>query len=351
MDQEALNYLKTEREISAFRAESLRKLSEKGSASTKRLLAIEDEFISLPFEELADDVAGLLCAINIFRNSRTAFYEMYGVGGNKPKINTTSLPILRAALDAEIISMADKQTDFSAKASRHFGRVMVVLLAILNHLDKAITRIAELAIIVDHNDLIKEIGRKYERDIFSIYNDIISGSYNAGPITRKVREIISDTKPLVNIVNGEAPGFYEITSGKIKSKSLSGFFIPSKHSGREILRPYHFKLIDEDGFDISGCFEPDTKSLLMEISNEYYKFIPIISLAKIKDNLIVLDKYNSLIKKIYHAKLDGLSNIKLDISLSTIMVPMSRTEDEGLKEASIAASAIFNRLVITTINL
>lgn len=353
MNQEAKNYLKTECEISSFRAESLRKILEKTqSSSTKRLLAIEEEFVSLPFESFVEDLPGLLCAINIFRTSRTTFYEMYKIGGTKSDINTTAIPRLRASLEKEISLMAERQTDFSAKAARHFGRVIVILLSILSYLDKAMTRMSELSIVTDHNDLIMEISKRYESDIFSVYNLVVAGGYNKGLIKSDAQDAISRIKQLIDISTGQSDGFYEISSNKMKSKSLFGFFIPSKHSGREILRPYHLHLVDEDDFDISGLFSLDAKSMLFSSGGieEYYKYISVIDLAKIKDNLILLDKYNVLIKKIFHRKLNDMPNIRINTDLSSIMVPASRTEDEGLKEALIEASAIFNKLIITTIN-
>lgn len=353
MDQEAKNYLKTELEISSFRAESLRKLLDKTqSSSTKRLLAIEEEFISLPFEEIVEDLSGLLCAINIFRTSRTTFYEMYKIGEKKSNINTTAISQLRASLEIEISAMAEKQTDFSAKASRHFGRVIIILLSILNYLDKAIVRMAELSVVIDHIDLIKEISKRYESDIFSVYNAIIAGRYNTSLIKQDACDAISRIKPLIDMADIQLDGFYEIGSNKMKSKNLFGFFIPSKHSGREILRPYHLHLVDEDGFDVSGLFSLETKSMLLLSgeNEEYYKYIPVIDLSKIKDNLILLDKYNVLIKKIFHRRLNDMKNVRIDTEMSSVMVPSSRTEDEGLKEALIAASAIFNKLTITTIN-
>ena len=89
MELDYLKYLKTEREISEFKINSLKKVLSKKDPSTKRLLAIEEEFLSIPFEKIVSNLSELLSAIKIFRESRTKFFELY----NKEEVttNTSSL--------------------------------------------------------------------------------------------------------------------------------------------------------------------------------------------------------------------------------------------------------------------
>lgn len=352
MEQEAIEYLRTEREISAFRAESLRKLlSARGEASTKRLLAIEEEFGEIPFESISDDISSLLSAIKIFRSSRTAFYKMYDLRHLSSAQSGKILLTLRDSLKAEISLMAERLQDLGAKSARHVARVLVILISILDYVNKSISRIEALDVSIDYNDLLVEIGRKYELDIFSMFNAIIV-SGGGDWLSTRAQGIIRSVRPLENLASSSSGDeFYLVNSEKIRGRNVFGFFIPSKHTGREILRPYHLSVFDHEGFDLSRLFDLDAKSVMFGLTGEYYKFVPVISLTKIKDDLVMLDRYDNFIRRIFDSKLGGgRGGIRIDTENSEILVPASRTEDEGLKEASIVASAIFQKLITATTN-
>lgn len=85
---EILKYIETERDISRFNIRTLGKI-ENLSASKKRILDIEREFVSIPFETFEfQDVADVAAAISIYRTSRSLFYKTYNV--NKPKVLSDS---------------------------------------------------------------------------------------------------------------------------------------------------------------------------------------------------------------------------------------------------------------------
>ena len=77
LEKDLLKYLNTEREISRFKIDSLKKSLNKNEASTKRLIEIEEEFLSIRFETLANSLSELLSAIKIFRESRWSKNEYY----------------------------------------------------------------------------------------------------------------------------------------------------------------------------------------------------------------------------------------------------------------------------------
>lgn len=78
-----LKYIEVEKDLSRFNIKTLERLKDI-SASKKRILQIEREFVSLPLEKWEfEDVADVAAAISIYRTSRNLFYKTYGV--KKPK--------------------------------------------------------------------------------------------------------------------------------------------------------------------------------------------------------------------------------------------------------------------------
>lgn len=83
-----LRYIKNEKDISQYKIAALSR-KKNLNLSQRRLLDIETEFISLPFENMEfEDVADVAAAIAIYRISRISFYKTYIA---KEKIDTQNL--------------------------------------------------------------------------------------------------------------------------------------------------------------------------------------------------------------------------------------------------------------------
>ena len=341
MEQDYLKYLKTEREISEFKIESLKKMLHKGDASTKRLLAIEEEFIKIPFEKLAGSLSELLSAIKIFRDSRTAFHNIYKeeVSSSKSDI----LQLFQEKLKKKILDIDLSLENLKIKNARERARVLIILLSMFLYINESINKIQKMQINIDENDLLVEIKNKYDEDIFVFYNYVIDNAAEFDFLTKNAKNFILEIKKLENISIESDFDFFKIKPTNFRNKKIFGFFIPSKHSGRETLKPYHMSLYDEDGLNISKLFSLSPRAVLL--NKEYYKFISIVSLNDIKNNIVLLERYEELMKKIFHLKLSGRDNLKIDINKSSILIPHSRTEDDGIRSALNESSAIFSNIL------
>lgn len=346
MNSEVEKYLKTEREISLFRIEYLKKMLHKNEASTKRLLAIEEEFLTIPFEKMSSNLPELLSALKIFRDSRVAFHDLYEVPKEEVFLgDSNTVGLCLTSLNSEILKISKEGEYSNIKDFRSNGRLLTILLCISSYLTRTLRDLKDNNLNIDHKDLLEEISKKYNQDIFSLYNEIISNPDKILLPNKESLRAVNSAKPLENISIKNDPIFFEIRSEKIKRKNLFGFFIPSRHTGRETMRPYHLRLFDEDGFNVSKLFNLQTRSIYLKEKNEYYKFVSIVPLDEIKDNLVLLDRYQFLMKKIFHNKLSGKSGIKIDCEKSFILTSSSRTEDEGLRDAFVFASAIFSNIL------
>jgi len=347
MNSELEKYLKTEREISLFRIEYLKKMLPKNEASTKRLLAIEEEFLTIPFEKMSSNLPELLSALKIFRDSRAAFHDLYKVPKDEEVSlgDSNAIELCLTSLNSEILKISREIEYFNIKDFRSNGRLLTILLCLSNYLGRTLQDLKDKNINIDHKALLEEISKKYNQDIFSLYNEIISNPDKTLLPNEDSLRAVSTAKPLENISSKNDPTFFEIRSEKIKRKNLFGFFIPLRHTGRETMRPYHLRLFDEDGFNVSKLFNLQTRSIYLKEKNEYYKFVSIVSLDEIKDNLVLLDRYQLLMKKIFHNKLSGKSGVRIDCEKSSILASSSRTEDEGLRDAFALGSSIFSNIL------
>lgn len=344
MEQDYLKYLKTEREISEFKIESLKKMLQKGDASTRRLLAIEEEFMQIPFEKIAGSLSELLSAIKTFRDSRTNFHDIYTMD-EKKKRSDQNLDLAINSIRKKILDIDFEIKNSRIKVARDRSRILIILLCIMLYIDESKRKISDLKLSISESDLLSEMGKKYEEDIFVFYNQVIDSIDDFDFISDSSKKIISEIKKLENISNIEDCDFFTIKQKLFRSKKIFGFFLPSKHSGRETLKPYYINLFDEDGLNVSKLFSSNPKAILL--NDEYYKFISLLSPDKLKDNLVLLDKYEEFMKKIFHLKLSGKDNISIDVKSSTILVPCSRTEDEGIRAALESSSAIFSSIITT----
>lgn len=347
MEQDYLKYLKTEREISEFKIEQLKKSPSGGDSSKKRLIAIEEEFISIPFESIATNLSELLSAIKIFRESRTAFYDLYSQG----QVSSIDyLNVLNEAKNKVKQKIQDLEIDIvgsKIRPARNKSRLLNIMICILMYLEKTELEISRMNLKVKYSDLNSEILKRYYEDIFLFYNDIILESANFNFLNKSSKELLSEIKPLTNIAIDSGSDFFSILNTKTRGRGLFGFFIPAKHVGREILKPYYLKLYDEDGLNISRLFSYNPKSILL--NDEYYKFLTLLNPEDIKDNLVLLERYEVLMKKIFHLKLSGKENLKVDTKKSLILVPASRTEDEGIRVALLESSTILSNILTNSI--
>lgn len=105
---EILSYIDIEKDLSRFNIKTLER-SKDISASKKRILEIEKEFISLPLETWEfEDVADVAAAISIYRSSRSLFYKTYGV--KKPKSLTKN----------ELIDRLNRKISFIQESANEF---------------------------------------------------------------------------------------------------------------------------------------------------------------------------------------------------------------------------------------
>lgn len=76
---EILKYIQNEKDIARYQIKQLEKNKEP-SLSRKRILEIEREFVSLPFEEIPfEDLADVAAAISFYRTSRSQFFSTYKI--------------------------------------------------------------------------------------------------------------------------------------------------------------------------------------------------------------------------------------------------------------------------------
>ena len=345
---ELKKYLDTEREISYFRVEHLKKMLTKNDPSTKRLMEIEQEFLSIPFENIVNTLPELLSAIKIFRTSRLAFFKSYPEL-IKAEENVDDNDIADGILNSirkEIHALSVRDDQLRIKEFREKGRTILTLLCLYSYIERTIKEINDRDIRITEREILNEIYHKYNEDIFYFYNLLLKNP-NFSFINTFSKNAIMATKPLENIcIESDSP-FFEIREEIVKGKKIIGFFLPIPHIGREIMQPYHLHLFDEDGFNVSKVFDMHAKSVVLRERDKYYKFVQIIDLDKIKDNLLLLEKYHLLMQKI---KDKGSANLKIDCNSSSIMCPCSRTEDEGLRDSFASASAIFANILKKTSN-
>jgi hypothetical protein len=347
MEQDYLKYLKTEREISEFKIDQLKKSLLNGDPSKKRLLAIEEEFVSIPFENIASNLSDLLSAIKIFRESRTAFYDLYSQTQASNIDYSSLLDNAKGRVKQKIKDLEIDIAGSKIRPARNKSRLLNIMICILMYLEKTELEISKMNLKIKYSDLNSEILKKYSEDIFLFYNDIILESVNFNFLNNNSKELLSEIKPLQNISTDPKDNFFSILNTKTRGRGLFGFFIPAKHIGREILRPYYLKLYDEDGLNISKLFSYNPKSILL--NDEYYKFLTLLNPEDIKDNLVLLERYEFLMKKIFHLKLSGKDNLKIDTKNSLILVPASRTEDEGIRVALLESSTILSNILTNSI--
>jgi hypothetical protein len=214
----------------------------------------------------------------------------------------------------------------------------------LVYLEKTESRIKEMNLKLDSKSLLLEILKQYEYEIFSFYNDVILLAEDFEFIPIKLRNAISDTKPLVSLSNNGEPNFFCIRKESLKGKPLFGMFMPIKHSGRETLKTYNLSVIDSDGANISRLFSLNSKNVLYKEKGEYFKFINILPFSNFSYNISLQDRYNLFMTKIFSEELDSEKS-NYSISHISVLIPSSRTEDDALKEASSTASAIISNLI------
>lgn len=340
MDSDALKYLETEREISSFRLESLKRLDD-GFSSTKRLIAIEEEFLSIKFELVAEALSELLAAINIFRNSRTIFYETYkttDATNNADLVSNDCIELIVSSLKGEITArglLLDSQNHVSLGAIRSEGRVLVILLCILKYFEKSANDLKALNINIDENDIVVEMNKKYYQNIFSFYNEII-GLPDTLILNKAQLLLVSKTKKLHKQCFSEKLGT-KLLCKKIKGIATIGCFLPMKHIGRETSRPYYANIVIRNN-NVSSLFSLQTNSVLPEGSHEYHKFISMIHPDELASNLILLEKYEDLVSTVNGGAF-------IDIEKSFVLIPSSRTEDDGVKASLCVATTIFSNLL------
>jgi hypothetical protein len=343
MIEDCIKYLNTEREISEFKINSLKKMLHKGDPSTKRLLVIEEEFLKIPFEKITNNLSDLLSAIKIFRESRNAFYDLYPLKNNESVLSQNYFDSIKNELRKKIEDAEGEISSSKIKIAREKGRILVILLCIFIYLEKNQNEIKNRNLNIEELDIVREISTRYIEDIFLFYNDVILNINDISFLSEKSKSILSETKYLIDLAKLDGDDFLKIRSEKIRGRSSFGFYLNSKHSGRETLRPYYMSLYDTDGDNISKIFSLVPKVSML--NGEYYKLILLKSPEEIRENIVLLDRYEYLVKKIFHLKLSGKNNIKVDPIKSQVLVPASRTEDEGLKIALLEASAIFSNIL------
>ena len=138
MNNELEKYLKTEREISQFKIESLKRVSEQSNSVTKRLIEIEEEFLSIKFEDMATTMSDLFAAIKIFRDSRRAFHELYPPQSKKENWVEEDIFIqfiIKKIKEKTLLWIKERGLS-GVKEERSIGRFLAISLCIILYLEK-----------------------------------------------------------------------------------------------------------------------------------------------------------------------------------------------------------------------
>ena len=91
MNDNILDYIKNEKDLSKYNLKFLLK-KDISKSSVKRLINIEKEFISTPFEYMNfETVADVATAISIYRKSRQDFYQTYKIESIQVKLDRSEL--------------------------------------------------------------------------------------------------------------------------------------------------------------------------------------------------------------------------------------------------------------------
>ncbi len=332
MEEIYKRYLETEREIALFRATSLRSIYHKNKMpSTKRLISIEEEFLSIKFEEISSTIIELLEAIDMFRDSRKMFYDKYSV---EPLVEEEAGGKMQTLLDLinnEILHEPPK--DISSSEKKIYSRTMVILSCIKKYIEESLEKIKLSGFSINENDLLLDISERYPQDIFRFYNAEIQSFKSPG--FRPIKELLK----IPFQCNAGSQQSIDIALIKMRTKNVYGIYLPIKHVGRETSKPYYLNMICDDGLNISKLFSSNTRAFVERQSGICYRFIYLRGLPEIADDAILLESYFALMEKMIQ------SHVILIDNDSYFLIPGSRTEDDYMKTAFDRASAIFSNLL------
>lgn len=341
MNSEAKKYLETEIEISKFRIASLEKLLTKGERSAKRLISIEEDFQKIDFNSFVSDLPDLLCAINIFRNSREAFKQIYNndisTSFKEQISNLEVLNLIKNLLNAKLKEFVDNKWSIAgAKKRRLLTKVIVLLLSATCYIDDMISVASQQPRCESCSNYLQNINNNFKFKIFKYYNYVIDNSSLFGQLSELQKSNLSKTKKLSEMkIQDDKLGFFSLSWPLIRRRKVQGFFLPLPHCGREIATPYYMELFSCDGLDITSLFEERAVSAINEIDEgTYYKFIPIRN-----SSLNCIEKIVGINNDCKHF---------LNKNLSKIFIATSRTEDEGIRDAMILASAILQEIITSS---
>lgn len=349
-----IEYINTEKEISRFKKESLEKSLSRDSPSTKRLIQIEEEFLQIPFEKIESrGISEIMTAIKIFRDSRHSFYLLY------PELSSSSVEVNKK-LYPEVIDIfleklknliSEKENKIieeksSASDLRRVSREIIIYVSMISLLEKTLLNIKENDLSLQTSEILEEISLNYQSNVFYYYNNSIDIASNFLK-SEILNSYVSDVKKMVNLTNEKFDSnelFFCFSNFLVRGKESFGMYLPIRHVGREIAKPFYIKAIF-DNENYSPIFSLSSKNVVYPKSNDYYKFLSIKEKSIILENDYFKIKFDKLIKKLYSNKLDNKNFVNLSLKDSIVMIAATRTEDEYLRDVCVQAFKHINHIL------
>jgi hypothetical protein len=320
MNCDAKQYIESELELSRLRMLSLLNSKSLSDTTKKRLVDIEVSLQDLNFSSLKIvTLSDAMTAIRLFRSSRKNFSQLY-IMDEENFLNKINLFI-------------DKHSQIPSeklKISKVKSLLKTVAIAkstkdILNHIKLNV----EDKLIL--NKIVVDFITSSKNEVFSIYNDNLKIASELFIEKSKKDLKINYLKDLVKEQKNSG-GDFLVEKINFYGKNGWGIILPTKNCGRETLWAPYTK-ISIFGNDLSNLFKSDVKNTIK--NGEYFKTLVLKDIDTLKDNNNLLSKYYFLMSLIFQNSLSKRDQVKISIDMeeSKILIPSSRTEDEGLRNS------------------
>jgi hypothetical protein len=286
-----------------------------------------------------------MTALKIFRDSRQSFYLIYtdllisSIQQKKefhPEIIENFLEKLKNLILEKEKKVLEEKTNTSE--IRKLSREIIIYISMIFLLEKTLINIRENDLSLQTSEILEEIALNYQGNIFYYYNDSIE-NHHKFVNNDLLQSYISDAKKMVNVVNHNFESsslFFCFSNFLVRGKESFGMYLPIRHIGREIAKPFYIKIIF-DNENYSSIFSLSSRNVIYPGSNDYYKFLSIKEKSSILENEYFKIKFDKLIKKLYSNKLDNKNFINLSLKDSIVMMAATRTEDEYLRDVCVHA--------------
>lgn len=327
MEDEYLEYIKNEKDISVYKTSLLRKKKDK--EYRHRLISIEEDFVSYPFEDMDfDSLDALRSAMLLFKSDRNAF--------NIEHVDAWSLKE-RVITDGQIRTLRDKilycdslyrylldsmikdfklvnpnashnglpgPSDEGAIASKKRARIQILIyclsrfihgkVKVMNSgMDKTLSPSEYDRVRLSADNLFDNVGD----ELFKNYNNgisevplIINGTSGHNNFIHTVYPLVNlfdkypDSYSVGRILPGGDPIFSK-TGRPIKKRQVErgfGLITNMPRLGNEAIRLLYCNLKSSSGTDISKLFCREFFNV--KIDSDYYKAVPTVPIWTIKSN-------------------------------------------------------------------